>query len=107
MLFTRKDFPPHCDNRKEQQPVIFLPDESTPKCDVPSTKMSAFGYLAFVVSVINSVANAANNINNNQASFGSFQGGAERVIVKISPLCTANRTTTITTTMATITTTTT
>ena len=32
--------------------------------------MSAFGYLAFVVSVINAVANAANNINNNQASLG-------------------------------------
>ena len=28
--------------------------------------MSAFGYLAFVVSVINAVANVASNINNNQ-----------------------------------------
>ena len=61
-----QNFSSHCDRKK--QPVIFLPDESTPKCKTPSSKMSAFGYLAFVVSVINAVANAAKNINNNQAS---------------------------------------
>ncbi len=51
---------------RAQQPVIFLPDESGKKKCKSSPKMSAFGYLAFVVSVINAVANAANNINNNQ-----------------------------------------
>ncbi len=52
---------------KKKKPVVFLPN--SPKngkdCE-PSGRMSSFAYLAFVLSMINAVVNAANNVNNNQ-----------------------------------------
>ena len=52
--------------KKKKQPVVFLPKPKGGKdCD-PSNRMSSFGYLAFVLSLINAAVNAANNINNNQ-----------------------------------------
>ena len=45
-------------------PVVFLPQESDTQC-LPSNRMSAFGFLAFVVQSVNAVVNVANNINSN------------------------------------------
>ena len=45
-------------------PVVFLPQESDTQC-LPSNRMSAFGFLAFVVQSVNAVVNVANNININ------------------------------------------
>ena len=45
-------------------PVVFLPEESDKQC-LPSNRMSAFGFLAFVVQSVNAVVNVANNINSN------------------------------------------
>jgi hypothetical protein len=57
----------HFKHFRKKQPVIFLPNESaSSKFCKKAPKMSAFGYLSFVISVVNAVANAANNINNNQ-----------------------------------------
>ena len=54
-----------CQIRKKQ-PVVFLPNSNDGKDCVPSGNMSSFGYLSFVLSLINAVVNAANNVNNNQ-----------------------------------------
>ena len=52
--------------KKKKQPVVCLPKPKGGKdCD-PSNRMSSFGYLSFVLSLINAAVNAANNINNNQ-----------------------------------------
>merc|ERR1719323_958654 len=51
---------------KKKQPVVFLPNSNDGKDCVPSGNMSSFGYLSFVLSLINAVVNAANNVNNNQ-----------------------------------------
>lgn len=53
-------------SRRKKQPVVFLPNSNSAKNCKPSGQMSSFGYLAFVLSLINGVVNAANNINNNQ-----------------------------------------
>ena len=45
-------------------PVVFLPHQSDTQC-LPSNRMSAFGFLAFVVQSVNAVVNVANNINSN------------------------------------------
>ena len=45
-------------------PVVFLPHQSETQC-LPSNRMSAFGFLAFVVQSVNAVVNVANNINSN------------------------------------------
>ena len=45
-------------------PVVFLPQESDTQC-LPSNRMSAFGFLAFVVQSVNAVVNVANNSNSN------------------------------------------
>lgn len=51
--------------RRKKQPVVFLPGNTSKPCK-PSGQLSSFGYLAFVLSLLNGVVNAANNINNNQ-----------------------------------------
>ena len=51
---------------RKKQPVVFLPNSNDGKNCSPSGQMSSFGYLAFVLSLINAVVNAANNVNNNQ-----------------------------------------
>merc|ERR1711915_170539 len=48
----------------DKMPVVFIPEESETEC-VPENKMSAFGFLGFVVASINAVVNVANNINDN------------------------------------------
>ena len=51
---------------RKKKPVVFLPNSPGGKDCEPSNRMSSFGYLAFVLSLINGVVNAANNVNNNQ-----------------------------------------
>ena len=51
---------------RKKKPVVFLPNSPGGKDCEPSSRMSSFGYLAFVLSLINSVVNAANNVNANQ-----------------------------------------
>lgn len=53
---------------KKKKPVVFLPNSPAGKDCEPSNRMSSFGYLAFVLSLINAVVNAANNVNNNQVN---------------------------------------
>ena len=51
---------------RKKKPVVFLPNSPGGKDCEPSNRMSSFGYLSFVLSLINSVVNAANNVNANQ-----------------------------------------
>ena len=53
---------------RKKQPVVFLPNSNDGKKCEPSGAMSSFGYLSFVLSLINAAVNAANNVNNNQVS---------------------------------------
>ena len=46
--------------------MVFLPNSNDGKKCEPSGAMSSFGYLSFVLSLINAAVNAANNVNNNQ-----------------------------------------
>ena len=52
-------------HRKEEMPVVFLPQDSPEDCQGSEAAMSAFGFLSFAMAVVNGVINAANNINNN------------------------------------------
>lgn len=52
--------------KKKKKPVVFLPNSPQGKDCEPSNRMSSFGYLSFMLSLINAVVNAANNVNNNQ-----------------------------------------
>ena len=52
-------------HRKEEMPVVFLPQDSPEDCQGSESAMSAFGFLSFAMAVVNGVINAANNINNN------------------------------------------
>ena len=53
-----------------QMPVVFMPTESKNSCKESGQSMSAFGFLSFVVAVVNVVISNinSNNNNNNQNS---------------------------------------
>ena len=51
---------------RNKQPVIFLPNPASKPCVPGPPKMSSFGYLAFVLSIVNAAVNTANNVNTNQ-----------------------------------------
>ena len=45
-------------------PVVFLPQKSQTECERVS-RMSSWGFMSFVLAIINGVINISNNINNN------------------------------------------
>ena len=47
-----------------KMPVVFKPQKSQTECERDS-RMSSFGFMSFVLSVVNGVINISNNINNN------------------------------------------
>ena len=49
---------------EQKMPVVFKPQKSQTECERDS-RMSSFGFMSFVLSVVNGVINISNNINNN------------------------------------------
>ena len=47
-----------------KMPVVFKPQKSQTECERDS-RMSSFGFMSFVLSIVNGVINISNNINNN------------------------------------------
>ena len=58
----------HCVSRRDanqdKMPVVFLPEKNTVECERVS-RMSSWGFMSFVLAVINGVINISNNINSN------------------------------------------
>ena len=58
----------HCvskrDANQDKMPVVFLPEKNTVECERVS-RMSSWGFMSFVLAVINGVINISNNINSN------------------------------------------
>nr|XP_027209823.1 adenylate cyclase, terminal-differentiation specific-like [Penaeus vannamei] len=48
-------------------PIVLVPEESAAEC-VSNNQLSSFGFLGFVLNVVNAVINVANNLNNNDNS---------------------------------------
>ena len=49
-------------------PVVFLPQKSKTECERVS-RMSSWGFMSFVLAVINGVINISNNINSNNNKY--------------------------------------
>ena len=47
-----------------KMPVVFIPKKSKTECE-RSSRMSSWGFMSFVLAVVNGVINISNNINNN------------------------------------------
>ncbi|XP_042875889.1 uncharacterized protein LOC122255690 [Penaeus japonicus] len=52
---------------EEDMPIVLVPEESAAEC-VSNNQLSSFGFLGFVLNVVNAVINVANNLNNNDNS---------------------------------------
>lgn len=48
----------------EGMPVVFMPQKSQTECERVS-KLSSFGFMSFVLAIVNGVISVSNNINNN------------------------------------------
>ena len=56
--------------RAQEAPLIFIPEEGGKQCR-PAQSVSSIGFLALVVSIVNAVLIASNNINNNNNKYES------------------------------------
>ncbi|XP_063607996.1 probable protein kinase DDB_G0277539 [Penaeus indicus] len=52
---------------EDDMPIVLVPEESAAEC-VSNNQLSSFGFLGFVLNVVNAVINVANNLNNNDNS---------------------------------------
>ena len=70
---------------QSDMPVVFLPQKSKTECERVS-RMSSWGFMSFVLAVINGVINISNNINSNNNKYSN------RRILIYSPLYVTLRT---------------